>query len=192
LPPLHRAADRCGRFRCDARKSAGRLAGYSGAGCLLGRRANNCGWCILTPFVAFSSLAAYVASTRLLRRGMLLSELPAGKSRSPSLGRMGSDSAVGGRTSQICKCCSARDWALPGRAVHGTLHAKGADNESSAVISNSDSARSDNRRRKHSHASTSQASRARAECGAAASRPSGRRIYEDVEGHDREIGTAKA
>ena len=143
----------------------------------------------VTPFVAFGLLAVYVASVRLLRRGMLLSELPAGKAEVP-IGRMGSDRAVGWRISQICKDCFDRDWALPGRA--GTLHAKGANNESSAIISNGYSARSNNRRCKHSHAPSSQASRSRAECGAATSRPSGRRIYEDAESHDREIGTAKA
>jgi len=47
------------------------------------RRANDCGWYILTPFVAFSSLAVYVASAGLLRGGMLFSELPAGKAEVP-------------------------------------------------------------------------------------------------------------
>ena len=37
----------------------------------------------MTPFVAFSSLAVYVASAGLLRGGMLFSELPAGKAEAP-------------------------------------------------------------------------------------------------------------
>jgi hypothetical protein len=47
------------------------------------RRANDFGWYILTPFVAFSSLAVYVASAGLPRGGMLFSELPAGKAEVP-------------------------------------------------------------------------------------------------------------
>jgi hypothetical protein len=57
-------------------------------------------WYILTPFVAFSALAVYVASVRFLRRGTLLSELPTGSAEVP-VRRMGSDCAVGWQTPQI-------------------------------------------------------------------------------------------
>ena len=141
----------------------------------------------MTPFVAFGLLAVYVASVRLLRRGMLLPELPAGKAEVP-VGRMGSDSAVGWRTSQISNFLIMIGRCL---VVLEIWHAQGGNDESPAIIGNGNSARSDNRC-KHPRAPSPQASRSRAECGAAASRPSGRRIYEDVEGHDREIGTAEA
>src|SRR5262249_52545675 len=57
------------------------------------------------------------------------------------------------------------DWALPGRALHGSNSNQGGDNESS-TISNSRSARNNNHRRKRLHAPSSQASRSHAECGA--------------------------
>ena len=95
-----------------------------------------------------------------------------------------------GELLSFAKRRSDRDWALLGRA--SALQAKGANNESPAIISNSYRTGGDNGRCKHSYAPSSQTSRSRAECGAAASRPSRRRSYEDFKGHEREIGTAKA
>ena len=89
------------------------------------------------------------------------------------------------------RCVTLAIGRCPVALSMGVTQTKGVTDESS-TISNSRSARTNNHRRKRLHASPSQTSRSRADCSARSSGPKGHQIYGDLEGHDCEIGKAKA